>query len=326
MIKDLDISIVVQGAISEETKKCLQSLRREFPNSQIILSTWNGSNIEGLDYDDVVYSEDPGAIIIDKKSNTKNNINRQLVSTKAGLKYANRKYILKTRTDILWKNSNIKSFFGKYDRVYKPKHLKNRIIVCNYYTRNPRVMPLPFHVSDWITFGNNEDIKLLYDIENEDFNEMRWFENRERKYKRFYTNLLTRYVPEQYVCINFAKKYYEFDCECFYDISKNNIKITEEILACDFYVLDYEKHLDISFLKYNPNRYYERYTLISNKQWMELLFEYYEKANKYIKLKRKGRNIIVRIFFILRQNILMLLHKLHIKEKVKRVLNKNKIL
>ena len=43
-----DISVVVQGAIDQiNTPKCLRSIRKRLPGAEIILSTWEGSPIDG---------------------------------------------------------------------------------------------------------------------------------------------------------------------------------------------------------------------------------------------------------------------------------------
>lgn len=56
-----DISIVIQGAVDKiNTPKCVKSLRKYFPGSQIIVSTWEGTNINALDADDFILSKDPG--------------------------------------------------------------------------------------------------------------------------------------------------------------------------------------------------------------------------------------------------------------------------
>lgn len=322
MLESEEISIVVQGAISQYTQECLSSIRTNFPNAQIILSTWMNSDVEGLEYDKVIFSEDPGALIIDDVSGTFNNINRQIISTKAGLDYVDRKYVLKTRTDIIWNNSNILRYFGEYDKHCKPKHFKNRILICNYYTRNPNILPLPFHISDWISFGLKEDIDLFYNINIQSDEEIRWFKNNKKNQKKFYTNLLAKYVPEQHICLNFIKKFYDVNCSSFYDASKENIRLTEEILANDFVVLNYKKQLNITFPKYNPNRYFEKFTLISNKQWKELYSEYCMKRKNLNYYLRRIRNKIFYLFFLIRQDILNILHKLHIKEKVKNLLSK----
>ena len=65
-----DISVVVQGAIAGPskdgkaypTRDCLLSIRRRLPGAEIILSTWKGSDVTGLDYDQLVLNDDPGAV------------------------------------------------------------------------------------------------------------------------------------------------------------------------------------------------------------------------------------------------------------------------
>ena len=51
-IKSEEISVIVQGPIHKKrTKKTLQSIRTNLPNAEIILSTWEGSDVKGLDFD-----------------------------------------------------------------------------------------------------------------------------------------------------------------------------------------------------------------------------------------------------------------------------------
>ena len=55
MIKSEDISVVVQGAIDKfNTPKCLKSIRKVLPRAEIVLSTWEKSDVNGLDYDILV--------------------------------------------------------------------------------------------------------------------------------------------------------------------------------------------------------------------------------------------------------------------------------
>ena len=54
-----DISFIIQGLINPKiTKKCLNNIRKYFPKSEIILSTYKGENIDGLNYDKVILTED----------------------------------------------------------------------------------------------------------------------------------------------------------------------------------------------------------------------------------------------------------------------------
>ena len=67
MIDSKDISVVIQGAIDPiETKKCISSIKQYLPGAEIILSTWENSNLEGLEYDHLVLSKDPGAFFCNR--------------------------------------------------------------------------------------------------------------------------------------------------------------------------------------------------------------------------------------------------------------------
>ena len=113
-IKSKDISVVVQGAVDKSTKKCLNSIRKYLPQAEIILSTWEGSNLKGLKYDILVPNKDPGGVLICPKTKLYNNLNRQLLSTQNGLKKANRKYTIKFRTDFYLRGKEFLKYFDKF--------------------------------------------------------------------------------------------------------------------------------------------------------------------------------------------------------------------
>ena len=99
-IKPEEISIVVQGPIMPYTANCLAGTRRVLPDSEIVLSTWKDSDVSGLDYDKVVFSDDPGGDkLFLENDQLLNNVNRQIISAYSGIKAATRKYVIKMRTD-----------------------------------------------------------------------------------------------------------------------------------------------------------------------------------------------------------------------------------
>ena len=54
-ISNKNISVVVQGQVRDgEIEVCLSSIRKYLPGATIILSTWDGSNVKGLDYDKLI--------------------------------------------------------------------------------------------------------------------------------------------------------------------------------------------------------------------------------------------------------------------------------
>ena len=136
-----DISVVVQGAVDQLTIRiCLASIRKHLPGAEIILSTWEGTSIDGLDYDQVVLSKDPGGFDHNNTEYpTKNNFNRQVFSTIQGLLLSKRKYSVKMRTDFVLESSGFLKWFNKYPARNKQySFFKHKVICCEIYSRNPR--------------------------------------------------------------------------------------------------------------------------------------------------------------------------------------------
>ncbi|MFN9708181.1 MAG: WavE lipopolysaccharide synthesis family protein, partial [Burkholderiales bacterium] len=100
MIRDDQISIVVQGDIRANTHQSVAALRRQLPRAEIVLSTFKNQmahlETSGLSLlvDKLCVSDDPGAMppTVNSPTAPPNNINRMLVSTQAGLKQATRPY------------------------------------------------------------------------------------------------------------------------------------------------------------------------------------------------------------------------------------------
>ncbi len=140
-ITSRDISVVVQGPIHKtRTKKCLQSIRKNLPEAEIILSTWKGSDISSFErlYDILVENEDPGNALLRENAGKKlyNNLNRQLLSTQEGLKKASRKYAMKLRSDMILADNR---FLNSFDRFQKRSEnyvlFKHKILTCSLFTR-----------------------------------------------------------------------------------------------------------------------------------------------------------------------------------------------
>jgi hypothetical protein len=155
-----DISVVVQGPIHTQdnlTKRVLESVRTHLPDAELILSTWKGSQIDGLDCDVLLLNDDPGAI-------NGHNVNRQIVSTRNGLQKATRTYAVKLRTDTQLTGTGFIDAFDKYpERREDFKVFEHKIVIPTLYTRNPRRSYL-FHPSDVFQFGLRSDMIELWSI------------------------------------------------------------------------------------------------------------------------------------------------------------------
>ena len=138
-INSKDISVVVQGPIHKRrTKKCLQSIRKNLPNAEIILSTWEDSNVDGLDYDILILNKDVGGVLQSKFKSKKQfcNLNRMILSTNEGIKKVDRQYVLKLRTDAYINNTNFLNMFGTFPkRCDKYKLFDERILASTLYSK-----------------------------------------------------------------------------------------------------------------------------------------------------------------------------------------------
>ena len=319
------ISIVVQGRLDPNIAAlCIRKLRQCFPGAEIIISTWEGSDTSGLDVDVVLFSPDPGAVLADEKEKTMNNVNRQLISTWAGLNVATRPYLLKTRTDILFENADFLSFFGKYDGI-PSSFLEHRLLICNYYTRNPRAMPLCFHPSDWIVFGTAADVRKYYEaipLMGED--EGAWFRTH-KKDAVVFTNYVCRYTPEQHIFLHFLQSLQSVCCDCYYHRTPDLVSQTERAFAECFVVLDFQKELAISFPKYNPNRYFEKHTLLSHRDWKVLYIHYCENGISPQWTLYRIRGWICGIAAKVRRQCVLILNRLGWKARLKTILTRGYI-
>jgi hypothetical protein len=156
-----DLSILIQGAICKKTESVIKNFRKIFPDSEIVVSTWIDHN--GLDQfvDRWICNADPGGFnisVVGGKSYI-DNINRQVVSTAAGLKMCNKPVVLKWRTDFLFNNEKVKKWLDLELKKYRCNNSYDRISVSSYWTINPFCkLGNIFHISDWFYLGRKETL------------------------------------------------------------------------------------------------------------------------------------------------------------------------
>ncbi len=253
MINFKDISVVVQGAINKKlTPKCLKSIRKHLPGAEVILSTWEDTDVNGLDYDVLLLNQDPGGFKHDfaiyNKPRSMNNFNRQLISARNGVFKASRKYCLKLRSDLVLNNSNFLKYWGKFNKQNeKFKIFKHRVLCSSIYSREYSCQsgtgfPTPFHPSDFWFFGLTEDLKNYFSASPLQTPEEggNWKFNYPNRLP--YTSMLWRFAPEQFFCVSWVKKYYptlQFDD--WSDWNSANIELSNNILYNNFIFLDYQQ-------------------------------------------------------------------------------------
>lgn len=212
-INTSEISVIVQGAVDKKnTPLCIKSIRKYLPGAEVILSTWKGTNTEGLDYDSLILNDDPGGRRVGKKID---NVNRQIVSTKNGVAAANRKYVLKVRSDVELRNCGfLRKWESKSNRSQHRENgyilFENKIIAsvlfCKKCLSQNTLIPTPFHLSDWFQFGLRGDLELLWNTDCVDYERYWDYYDVNKNLKLLGSWEKNRYVPESYIFYECVKK------------------------------------------------------------------------------------------------------------------------
>lgn len=180
MISNAEITVVVQGPVVASkdramdegiTETCLASVREHLPGAHILLSTWEGQPVEGLDVDELLLNKDPGSNVteFDAQGNADaSNNNRQVVSSREGLKRVKTRYAMKLRSDNLLVGDQFKTLqraFNKRSDV--DRFFKERVVVNNTFTRAyAKSARAVFHLCDFFYFGLTEDVLSLWNFDN----------------------------------------------------------------------------------------------------------------------------------------------------------------
>lgn len=251
-IESKDLSIVVQGPnISNATVKCFNSLRRHFPEAELVFSTYKKTDTKNLDFDVLVESDDPGAARL--YDSTYNNINRILQTTKAGLAKASKKYCIKIRSDLFFTNNSLlKDLRQKFDK-FDPKFriFQERVIFYPLWSRQSEMVLdkdkiiCPFYLSDWLCFGLTEDLRLYFDA-SERTNEpafSNYFKQPKNRLLPFYNPYKTwKFSPEQYFAVNFFSKYFpEAHMSSLQDVSEDKMELSHRLYASNIVIAGYHE-------------------------------------------------------------------------------------
>jgi hypothetical protein len=256
------------------------------PGAEVILSTWEGYDVSSLGCDVLMENKDPGFLYW--PNGGVNNVNRQIVSTLAGLKASTRKYALKLRTDCILSGNQFLKFFDLFPRSEQDyKVFSHKVISCCYFTRNPKAKLwdhyYSYHLSDIAHFGLAKDLVSLFDIPLMPKGEEFYWINRGVHY--------SRYVPEQYIFINFLRKIgKKVDYDNYGQTNSRVIEETERYFASNVILLDWELFTLI------PPRHFSKYgidcftTCITHIEWQRLYQKYVDSSlvlAKEDKVRRK---------------------------------------
>jgi hypothetical protein len=242
----LRLSIVIQGKLyfskQGSTLDVLRSVRHNFPFCELILSTWKSEvicdDIKNV-CDHIVLNDDPGDET--DPADVPININRQIVSSKNGIAVATREYVIKSRTDMIFKSDSIIDYLTN-------ELFREKLIVANFTTRSHFIKNgIPFWVCDFIIAGNRLNVMKYFEVdlyEHDDFN----FYKKNKHPKDFQDKShFYRYSPESYLAISYfaASEYVEHS----YDRNFKSMNEYDKVLMCKLVVLN-KWELGVDSLKY----------------------------------------------------------------------------
>lgn len=297
MIDSSEISVVIQGPIygnkhdTEEnkfTKICCARVRELLPSAEIIISTWENSDVEELEFDQLLLNKDPGGILMRLHGVERmNNTNRMILSTYNGVKVATRKYTIKLRSDMYLENLNFLEKFMEYPITEEKSLVKERIISlssnCPY-----RGEKLLFGISDWFEFGYTEDVLRLWDVPLQETSDLIYQDD----IADFKDNL----VAETYIWVNFVKRERKYliklnPYSSIIPYSKESFNLYEESLA-NYCVLYDGQQLGLNSLKLKNKNYVRRdfakASCYMHFEW-EKMYKKYCNPQKRISLALKDR-------------------------------------
>jgi len=221
MIENHEITFVIQGPVSSYegrnqnnsvTRQLIESIREYYPESFIILSTWN--NQTELDQyeesvDEIIKSEDPGPI--GTKQSWFSNVNRQIISTRNGLEKSRTKYSAKIRSDFFFcQHFDFNKYLLSKNNLRDSSNLfSEQILMCNYKGHYPL---FPYFISDWFHFGRTEDLFDLWNVKLATENDANFYSDSlgysflKVPFSFTNENVSSRLHSEQYIFTTFLKK------------------------------------------------------------------------------------------------------------------------
>ncbi len=122
------------------------------------------------------------------------------------------------------------------------------------YFNNGFQWKLLFHISDHVHFGFRSDLLAVWDLKLQTMDEALFFFDRAFP-EQFKCKEYSRYAPEQYIMLNFLRKYREIDFHHYAHWSAELEFLSEQYMLSNFIFLD-DNHYSFTFDKYHTS--YER--------------------------------------------------------------------
>jgi len=274
-----EVTFVVQGPITIKDGRnlatlAIDSIRCHFPGSKVILSTHVGQDTTTLDFDELVFSNKPEYEVFENdQTKTLMSANHQILTTQAGLQKVTTSYVVKTRTDIEFKNRKILSLLeNRPQRILSPTLTVTLepVIVLNWSTVNPeKYLCLPHHPSDQLFAGLTIDVKNIWDAPLYPREYMRWFESHNFPENSQHGANLQRYRTESWIWYSFVGHKTTYSFETSYDATPVSIRESQALLSHNLMVVS-QSLAGVQSLKNNRAGWKSRIKMMTYWDWVRI--------------------------------------------------------
>lgn len=234
----------------------------------------------------------------------KSHPNHMIESAQNGLALASRKFVLRTRNDLLFKD---RSFVDEYIRLSEKYFISGEytsfsepVMISSLYTLNPYAEArLPFHYGDWFNFGKLSDVKAIWNVPFVTLDFMTYYSSNYYRPGSFEKerNFFSQMAIEQYIYFTYFSSKFK-DLKLDYHNDDRSIAESIQILLDNFIVADIY-NLNVYYPKYNNgfNAYMDNNTRIMQQTWEYLASHRDIEPAKLLQVSReKMRQYEPRIF------------------------------
>ena len=299
-IEKKEISFVVCGKIEATTKLTLLSIRKFFPCSYILLSTWKNSSYSHLNglYDFIILNDVnsvPNKDIkcsVDPNNHKINSYNLQMFCIHNALKKVKTKYAVRFRTDFYLKNDNFYKIYIKlrnkltlYFEDYKL--FSNKVLISNVFTRDPEKCKgsYCFDTSDLFAFGETVDLLKRWNGKMLSYDTLAYFSrfDVDRLYNPHASN--SQYSVEEYGLISIIK-----DSNLNIKLPKTYIDNSELSFVLDTYRIFLSNFYILPLSRLGLNSKFSIYekidkSLLRYKKFLRLYRKFFKQDTIFIRLE-----------------------------------------
>ena len=295
------ISVVVQGPVQnykgrihhEEgiTQRCLDSIRTHLPGAKVILSTWPDQDLTGLDYDQLIISQDPGK---NKDGFCHVNYQRQIMSTQAGLNAVTTPYAVKLRSDNFLEGNQFVAIQQQFAKTELNQQIFSEKVVVNsnLFRRSSHGHRVIMSPSDFFYYGRTTDLNLIW--QQPKFNHHDFAQQLIQQAQKV-TNTPFALEAEQAYCQIWLKNIAPNTTPLLkhrFDIGQHDIVVWERFLASNIIIAD-PQTMGLGLRKISQRKV-KRANEYSHIDWLKLYKKYcdntisitIDKDQRYLELRR----------------------------------------